>query len=57
MIPVRILENQLEIYNTTIDLVATHDLARGRNEYLAQFEPAVFEMGLGFLRSGLLLAD
>ena len=32
MIPVRILEDQLEIYNTTIDLVATHDLARGRNE-------------------------
>ena len=32
MIPVRILVDQLEIYNTTIDLVATHDLARGRNE-------------------------
>jgi transposase len=32
LIPVRILEDQLEIYNTTIDLVATHDLARGRNE-------------------------
>jgi transposase len=32
MIPVRILEDQLEIYNTTIDLVATHDLSRGRNE-------------------------
>jgi transposase len=32
MIPVRILEAQLEIYNTTIDLLATHKLARGRNE-------------------------
>ena len=36
MIPVRILEDQLEIYNTTIDLVATHDLARGRNEKRSQ---------------------
>ena len=36
MIPVRILEDQLEIYNTTIDLLATHDLARGRNEKKCQ---------------------
>ena len=36
IIPVRILEDQLEIYNTTINLVATHDLARGRNEKKSQ---------------------
>jgi transposase len=32
MIPVRILEDQLELYNTSIDLVATHQLARGRQD-------------------------
>jgi hypothetical protein len=32
LISVRILEDQLEIYNTSIDLVATHPLARGRHE-------------------------
>ena len=32
MLPVRILEDQLEIYNTSIDRVAAHPLARGRNE-------------------------
>jgi len=32
MLPVRILEDQLEIYNTSIERVATHNLARGRNE-------------------------
>ncbi len=36
MIPVRILEDQLEIFNTTIELVATHKLARGRNEKQTQ---------------------
>jgi transposase len=36
MIPVRILEDQLEIFNTTIELVATHKLARGRNEKQSQ---------------------
>lgn len=36
MIPVRILEDQLEIYNTTIDLIATHTLSRGRNEKQSQ---------------------
>ena len=36
MIPVRILENQLEIYNTAIDLIATHTLSRGRNEKQSQ---------------------
>lgn len=32
MLPVRILEDQLEIYNASIERVATHPLARGRNE-------------------------
>jgi transposase len=36
LIPVRILEDQLELYNTTIDLVATHSLVRGRNEKRTQ---------------------
>jgi transposase len=36
MIPVRILEDQLEIFNTTIELVATHKLSRGRNEKQTQ---------------------
>lgn len=36
MLPVRILEDQLEIYNTSIDRVAVHPLARGRNEKQSQ---------------------
>jgi len=36
ILPVRINEDQLEIYNTTIDLIATHKLARGRNEKQSQ---------------------
>ncbi len=36
MIPVRILEDQLEIFNTTIERVATHRLAHGRNEKQTQ---------------------
>ena len=36
MLPVRILEDQLEIYNPSIERVATHPLARGRNEKLRQ---------------------
>ena len=32
MLPVRILEDQLEIYNPSIEWVATHNLARGQNE-------------------------
>jgi transposase len=31
LLPVRILEDQLEIYNASIDLVATHLLFRGKN--------------------------
>ena len=36
LIPVRILEDELEIFNTTIDRVASHPLARGRNEKKSQ---------------------
>ena len=32
MLPVRILEDRLQIYNTHIELVATHNLSRGKNE-------------------------
>ena len=32
MLPIRILEDQLEIYNTHIDLVATHNLLLGKHE-------------------------
>ena len=32
LIPVRILEDELEIFNTTIDRVATHHLLRGRHQ-------------------------
>ena len=32
MLPVRIMEDLLQIYNTSIDLVATHNLLRGRNQ-------------------------
>lgn len=32
MLPIRIMEDQLHIYNTSVDLVATHDLLRGRNQ-------------------------
>ncbi|MDZ4852317.1 MAG: hypothetical protein SGI77_23765, partial [Pirellulaceae bacterium] len=35
MLPVRILEDQLQIYNAHIDLVATHYLLRGKNEKLS----------------------
>ncbi len=36
LIPVRILEDQLEIFNTTIDKVATHQQLRGRHEKQSQ---------------------
>ena len=32
MLPVRILENQLQIYNTSVELVATHDLLIGKHQ-------------------------
>jgi transposase len=35
-IPVRILEEDLEIFNTTIDRVATHPIVRGRHEKRTQ---------------------
>lgn len=38
LLPVRILENQLQVYNSSIDLVATHNLLRGKNE--TQIDPA-----------------
>jgi len=36
LIPVRILEVHLEIYNASIDLIATHVLSRGRHKKLSQ---------------------
>jgi transposase len=36
LIPVRILEDDLEIFNTTIDRVASHPLSRGRHEKQCQ---------------------
>jgi hypothetical protein len=38
MLPVRILEDQLHIYNSNIDLVATHNLLTGKNQ--KQVDPA-----------------
>ncbi len=38
MLPIRILEDQLEIYNTHIDLVATHNLLPGK--YAKLTDPA-----------------
>ena len=38
LLPVRILDEQLEIYNTTLDRIAVHSLLRGKNE--KQFDPA-----------------
>lgn len=38
LLPVRILDEQLEIYNTTLDRIATHNLLRGKNE--KQCDPA-----------------
>jgi type I site-specific restriction endonuclease len=38
MLPVRILEDQLHIYNSNIDLVATHSLLSGKNQ--KQVDPA-----------------
>ena len=38
LLPVRILDEQLEIYNTTLDRIAIHELLRGKNE--KQFDPA-----------------
>lgn len=36
LIPIRILEDQLEIYNTTIDHVGSHPLSRGRHHKFSQ---------------------
>lgn len=38
LLPVRILDDQLEIYNTTLDRVAIHGLRHGKSE--TQFDPA-----------------
>ena len=53
MLPIRILEDQLHIHNTSLDLVATHPLLRGRNEkqtHPAHLPPKDHQEQLSLLR-------